>query len=489
MRQNRQEQSRGRSGRVHRPGKKWIFALLAVLFVSGCVTVGPDYVPPEIRKPAQWIAGADEKAGGGSDPQSLAQWWSVLNDPLLTDLVERAVRGNLDLKQAEARIREARARRGIARANQFPTLDATGSAQLRRSSASTGTGKESDFFSLGFDSAWELDLFGGIRRSVEAADADIDARIESFRDVMVSLTAEVAFNYVEVRSFQTRLSIALAHQDAQAETHEIVRARFNAGLTSLLDVEQADFNLQQTRSQIPALRSGLEQAKNRLSVLLGESPGHLSKMLSVTKPIPVSSIQVVLGIPAETLRRRPDVRAVERALAAQSARVGVATADLYPRFTLLGSIGLESFSSGSLFQSDSRAFLLGPSLHWPIFNAGAIRRNIAVQTALQEQALIAYEATVLRVLQEVENALIAYGEEQLRRASLVKASDAAARAVDLATDRYQSGLEAFQTVLDSQRSLLSLQDQLAASEGEVTSNLIRLYKALGGGWMPMSGTG
>ncbi len=481
MRQSIKEKSRESVLRVGRLGVKWMFGLCVVFSLSACMTVGPDYVQPETSKPAQWIAGVDESSEGGGDPQALAQWWSTLNDPLLTGLIGRAVRGNLDLKQAEARVREARARRGIVRANQFPTLDANGAVQLRRSSPSTGTGKESDFFSVGFDSAWELDLFGGIRRSVEAADAGIEEQIENFHAVMVSLTAEVALNYVEIRSFQTRLSIAEANRAAQTETLEIARARFESGLTTGLDVEQADFNLHQTSAQIPAFRSGLAQAKNRLSVLIGESPGQLGQELSASKPIPVSPIQIVLGIPAETLRRRPDVRAVERALAAQTARVGVATADLYPRFTLLGSIGLESFSSGSLFQSDNRAFLLGPALNWPIFNAGAIRRNIAVQSALQEQALITYEAAVLSALQEVENALIAYGEEQLRRDALVKASEAAGRAVNLAMDRYRSGLVAFQTVLDSQRSLLSLQDQLAASEAEVTSNLIRLYKALGGG--------
>ncbi len=460
--------------------------ILGALLASGCVTVGPDYTAPELKQPPQWLSGRGEGLESGqADSKILSRWWSTLEDPVLSELIQRSVKGNLDLRQAASRIREARARRGIAKADRFPTLDATGTATLSQSSEDVGTGKEVDFYALGFDAAWELDFFGGIRRLVEAADADLDASVEDWLDVLVSLTAEVALNYVEVRLFQTRLSIAETNREAQTETYELALTRFDAGLTNRLDVEQADFNLQETQSQIPTLRSGLEQAKNRLALLLGEAPGSLSEILSTRKAIPVSSIQVAVGIPAETLRRRPDVRRAERALAAQTARVGVATADLYPRFLLLGSIGLEAFSTGSLFLSGNRAFDIGGGLLWPVFNAGAIRRNIEVQNALQEQAMIAYEASVLSALQEVENVLIAYGEEQMRREALVKAADAAGRAVELAKDQYQSGLVAFQAVLDSQRAQLSLQDQLAQSEGEVSSNLIRLYKTLGGGWKAM----
>ncbi len=458
-----------------------------MLLLAGCVTVGPDYVPPEVPAPAQWSAELkDGLTPGRMDPQALASWWTTLKDPVLTILIERAVDSNLDLRKAVARVREARARRGVAKSDRFPTLNATGSAQLNRSSEDAGTGKVSRLYTMGFDASWELNFFGGIRRSVEAAEADLEASGEDLRDVLVTLLAEVALNYVEVRSFQTRLSIAEANRDTQEETYQIVQARFDAGLTSQLDVEQAKFNLEQTRSQIPTLQIGLEQAKNRLSVLLGQNPGALKEGLAERKPIPVTPLEVAVGVPAEVLRRRPDVRRAERQLASQTAQIGVATAELYPKFTLVGSIGLEALSFGNLFLASSRTYGIGPSFTWNIFNAGRIRQNIEVQSALQEQALTSYEVAILTALEEVENALIAYADEQVRRQSLLNASEAAQRAVGLARDQYVSGLVNFQTVLDAQRSLLSLQDQLAQSEGGVTSNLIGLYKALGGGWTSLA---
>lgn len=464
---------------------------LTVLFLlfAGCTTVGPDYVPPEISAPTQWSA----ELGKGltadhTDLQELAIWWSTLNDPMLTSLVERAIEGNLDLRQARARIREARARRGISKADLFPTVDATTSARASRSSEETGSGEERELYAAGFDAAWELDIFGGKRRTVEAADAQLQASEEDLRDVLVSLTAEVALNYVEVRSFQTRVSVAKANLDAQTETYNITQWRYQAGLTTQLDVEQAKYSLEQTRAAIPSLQTGLEQAKNRLSVLLGQPPGSLEDALSEHKPIPVTPLEVAVGVPADALRRRPDVRRAERQLAAQTAEVGVATADLYPRFSLSGSIGVEALSPGNLFSADSRTHSGSAFFAWPVFDAGAIRRNIEVQSSLQEQALFQYEATVLTALEEVENAIVAYAKEQHRRASLGEGTQAAQNAVDLAQSQYSSGLIDFNNVLIAQRSLLSLQEQLAVSEGEVTANLISLYKALGGGWTTLAPT-
>ncbi|MDY6838904.1 MAG: efflux transporter outer membrane subunit [Thermodesulfobacteriota bacterium] len=456
---------------------------LLLLLLAGCVTVGPDYVPPEVSASAKWTA---ELEGGLNaeqiDPQTLAHWWTTLNDPTLSSLMERAVAGNLHLKEARARLREARARRGVSQADRFPTIEATGSVSQNRSSEETGGGETRELYAAGFDASWELDLFGGIRRSVEAAEAELRASEEDLRDVLVTLLAEVALNYIEVRSFQTRLSIAEANLDAQEETHNLTQWRFQAGLTTQLDVEQAKYNLEQTRSQIPTLETGLEQAGNRLAVLLGEQPGFLKDALTEPKAIPVGALEVAVGVPADVLRRRPDVRKAERQLAAQTAQVGVAIADLYPKFSLIGSIGLEALSLGNLFSSAARTSAIGSNIGWTIFDRGRIRQNIKVQTALQEQALFQYEAAVLTALEEVENALVAYADEQVRRRSLVEASQAANRAVDLAQTQYSSGLIDFQVVLDAQRSLLLLQDQLASSDAEVTSNLITLYKAIGGGW-------
>jgi NodT family efflux transporter outer membrane factor (OMF) lipoprotein len=421
------------------------------------------------------------------DHQALARWWTTLKDLTLSRLVNMAVAGNLSLKEAKARVREARARRAISKAAQFPTLDATGSASHSRSSGRTGGDRTVDLYRLGFDASWELDLFGGVRRSVEAAEADLEATQEALSDALVSLLAEVALNYIDVRSFQTRISVAEANLNAQEETCNITRWRYQAGLTTQLDVEQATYNLEQTRSQLPSLRTSLEQAKNRIAVLLGERPGALDSELEEHKPIPVTPLEVAVGVPADVLRRRPDVRKAERELAAQTARIGVAAADLYPKFSLAGSIGLEALSTGKALDRDSfRTSSIAPGITWPIFKAGAIISNIEVQSALQEQKLIRYRATVLTALEEVENALTAYAHQQLRRKSLKEASQAARRAVGLAQDQYSSGIVDFQLVLDAQRSLFSIEDQLAQSEREVTANLIALYKALGGGWTSLA---
>jgi NodT family efflux transporter outer membrane factor (OMF) lipoprotein len=268
----------------------------------------------------------------------------------------------------------------------------------------------------------------------------------------------------------------------QEETYDITNWRRQAGLTTQLDVEQAKYSLEQTRSQIPTLQSGLERAKNRLAVLLGQDPGSLNEILDERKAIPVAPLEVAVGVPADALRQRPDVRRAERELAVQTAQIGVAKAELFPKLSLSGSIGLEALALGNLFSSAAQILTLGSNIAWTIFNAGSIRQNINVQTALQEQALIRYEAAILTALEEVENALTAYANEQARRQSLLEATEAAQNAMALARDQYSSGLIDFQVVLDTQRSLLSLQDELAINEGEVTSNLISLYKALGGGW-------
>ena len=474
----------------HKPalgGNRFHFSILPAvvigLVLSGCATVGPNYTKVEPDAPIKWHT---ELAGGltteGLQPETLAQWWSTLNDPELESLVERAIKGNLDLKSAHARIREARALRGISRASLFPTLDAGGSAARYRSSENSGTGKESKLYYAGFDAGWELDVFGGLRRSVEAAQADLEATREDLHDVMVSLLAEVALNYVEVRTCQARLAVTETNITSQEETYELNRSRYQAGIIDNLAVQQSLYNLENTRSKIPTLQTGLAAAKNRLAVLLGKKPGEVHQELAEKKPIPMLPVTVAVGVPAETLRNRPDIRLAERNLAAQTARIGMATADLYPKFRLMGTIGLESISTGDFLESASRTWGIGPGISWNIFHGSAIRQNIKVQTARQEQALIQYESTVLKALEEVENVLVAYAKEQRRRESLARATNAAKRAVLLARDQYQAGLVDFNNVLIAQRSLLSFQNELAQSEGAVISNLVRLYKALGGGW-------
>ena len=462
-------------------------AVLSMLMLASCAMVGPDYVPPETSAPDAWHTDlGDGLRAAPVDLPALSRWWTILEDPVLSELVEQAAGGSLDLRQAKARVREARARRGMSRASLFPTLDSSGSASRSRSSENTGGGGTRDLYAAGFDAGWELDIFGGVRRSVEAASADLEATQEDLRDVLVTLLAEVGVNYLEARTYQARLSVAQANLETQQETFSLIRSRYEAGLSDELAVNQARYNLEDTRSQIPTLRSGLEGALNRLAVLTGRTPGSVHALLAESKPIPVTPPAVAVGVPAETLRRRPDIRKAERELAAQTARIGEAVAELYPKFSLAGSIGLESLSSGDFLHSASRSWSIGPGISWRIFDAGSVRGNIEVQSALQEQYLVAYEAALLGALEEVENALTSYAEEQVRRDCLAAAADAAQNAVDISQEKYRAGLVDFSDVLDSQRSLLSFQDQIAQSRGTVTSNLIRLYKVLGGGWNSLS---
>lgn len=403
---------------------------------------------------------------------------------MLTDLIARALEANLDVRRARARVREARARRGLASAALFPTLDARAGAVHTRTEEADST-----LYSARFDARWEVDVFGGRRREVEAATATLQARAEELHDVLVTLSSEVALNYIEVRVAAARIATATANLRTQIETHEIARFRLQAGLTTQIDVEQARTILERTRAAIPELRIQRAQALHRLAVLLGQPPGALAAALAPERPIPVAPVTIAIGLPADALRRRPDVRRAERELAAQTAQVGVATAERYPRLTLTGSIGLEALALGDLLSTAARALAAGADLVQPVFDAGRIRQNIAVQTALQEQAAIAYEASILTALEDVENALVAYAEEQARRAALVAATAAARQAAALSDASYRAGLVDFQVVLESQRSLLTVEDQLVVSSGAVTSNLVRLYKAVGGGWTPPATAG
>jgi outer membrane protein, multidrug efflux system len=459
-----------------------ILSVLLITVVSGCLSVGPDYVRPDTTVNKDWntkLKSDSNKKETVTD--NLAIWWNALGDPKLSSLIERAEEGNLDLKKAQAKIREARARRGVAKAGFFPTLNATGSAKRSKSSDDSG-GATGDLYAAGFDASWELDIFGGVRRSTEAAQANLEASREDLRDVLVSLLAEVATNYVDVRTYQARLAVAEANLKSQEETYQLTVWQSQAGLSDELVVQQARYNLENTRSNVPTLRTGLEEAMNRIAVLLGEQPGKIHEELTKRERIPVTPLDIAVGVPTDVLRRRPDIRKAERNLASQTATVGVAVADLYPKFTLSGTIGLEALSTGNLFSSGSRTYGFGPSITIPLFAGGSIRQNIEVQSALQEQYLIAYEKTVLNALEEVENALTACAEEQHRKQTLTDAAAAAKQAAELARNKYQSGLIAFSDVLDAQRSLLSFEDELAKSEGTVTTNLISLYKALGGGW-------
>ena len=451
------------------------------LLLDGCAAVGPDYMPPDICTPDAWHA----DFGGGEDitapdPSRLESWWTHLNDPVLSDLIDQALSQSLDFKQALSRVREARARRGVSDADGFPTLDLSADATWSRS----GTQAVRQSFGGAFDAGWEIDLFGGVHRTREAALADLQAEVANLADVLVSLTAEIGLNYIDMRTYQSRLAVARANLATQQETYELIQGRYTVGLSNELALQQARYNLESTRSRIPSLVTGGAAALNRLTVLTGKPPGTLNEMLTQLHPIPTAPITIAVGIPAETLQRRPDIRMAERELAAQTARIGVAEAERYPKIRLTGSIGLEASKVADLFDGAALLWNHGPRISWNIFDAGAIRNTIKVQEALQQQALIAYERAVLEALEDVENAMTAFAQEQLRRMRLMHAVASAQIAEKLSRDKFSAGLINFSDVLDVQRTLLSFQDQLAESDGSVTANLIRLYKALGGGWSP-----
>lgn len=479
------------------------FALSAL---TGC-TVGPNYKRPAVAVPASFAA----ESSTTQPSVDLARWWTTFNDPALDALIDRAVASNLDLRLATARLREARALRGVAGADLFPDVNVSGSYTRSRASenafdfdgAGGGTGgggnggganpgfgnfavpgEERDLYQAGFDANWEVDVFGRVRRSVEAANADIGAAVEGRRDALVTLLAEVARNYVEVRGFQRRIDIARANLKTQQDTLELTGARFKAQLISELDVTRADAQVATTAAQIPALEAQRNQAAHRLAVLLGQEPGALlNELFSAAQPtIPSGPPEVPVGLPSDLLRRRPDVRRAERELAAATARIGVATADLFPRFSLTGSLGLQSEEFNDLASLDSRFFSIGPSVSWPVFDAGRIRSNIRVQDARQEQALVRYEQSVLTALEDVENALVGYGKERQRRTSLQRAVDANRRSVEMATQLYDRGLTDFLDVLEAQRALFASEDALVQSDRTISTNLVALYKALGGGW-------
>jgi NodT family efflux transporter outer membrane factor (OMF) lipoprotein len=469
-------------------------AVLALL-TAGC-TVGPDYRRPDTPVPAMWSEARYD--GIDTRPADLARWWEEFNDPALTRLVLRAAGSNLDLRLAEGRIREARALRRVAESGAWPSVDVSGTYSRSRTSenaiapSSQGSGDSpffrgsnngQDLFRSGFDSSWEIDVFGGVRRSVESADATVEASIEDRRDILVTLLGDIATNYIDLRGFQRRLAVAQNNLTAQQESLEITRVRFQAGLANYLQVSQAEAQVNTTAAEIPALEALSKQAAHRLDVLLGIQPGVLSAELSTEAPIPALPPQAHVGLPSELLRRRPDIRRAERQLAAANAEVGVATADLYPKFSLSGVFGVTSISASDWFSAPSRFWSIGPTIRWPVFDAGRIRANIEVRNARQEQALTQYEKTVLTAFEDVENALVSYAKEQVRYRSLMDAVVANRRALALADELYKNGLVDFLNVLDSQRSLYAAEDDLTRSEATMATNLVALYKALGGGWI------
>ena len=468
--------------------------LLPLLALSGCA-VGPDYHPPEPAMPAGWQEMSSGVTEGSGD---LTRWWTLLGDPTLDQLVADAVKGNLTLREAVARVDESRARYRVARSSLFPLLDTTSTVtgNLASENGPAFSGDTTDApdagltpqvygeYTVGLAASWELDIFGRVRRSVESATAIEEATEDDQRDVLVVLCADVAQSYVTIRTIQQRLAVTRQNLSSQEGIFNLTRTRFEMGLSSGLDVAQAAQVLASTRTLIPPLELALTIELNRLSTLLGQQPGTLREQLASSAPIPHPPETIGAGLPVNLLRQRPDIRRAERDLAAATAQIGVAVGDLYPRFTLLGTFAFDSTQVANLFEGPSRAFTVGPAMVWNVFDAGRLRAQVNAEEALTAQALARYEQQLLIALQEVENALAAYGQTREERGAVADAVAASSEALELATLLYKDGAVDFQNVLDAQRTLLDFEERLAVVDGNVVRSVVQLYLALGGGWDP-----
>ncbi len=459
---------------------KFLALIVNFIFLSSCSLVGPNYDgAPELDLPQSWNHKLGEDFVAGDI--DLTEWWKNLSDPILDELIKEASKDNLNIRMAISRVEEARGNFGIVDSLRFPQLDLEGSVKRSKTSESASyTSSITDTYStLGLDLGWEIDVFGFVRRSVEAADAEIDASVEYYRDVMVVLYSEIAKSYVSARTYQARLQFANDNVKNQKETVGIVAARYEAELVSEIDVFQSKQNLAASEAAIPLLNASLDRTINRLAVLLGKKPGYLQDKLLQPKAIPQPPQKITLFLPAEILRQRPDIRQAERDLAAQTARIGITVAEMYPRFSLGGTIGINKASDNS---GNTEYYSFGPSFTWEVFDAGRHEAEIKVQDERLEQARASYEKTVLTALEEVENALTAYNEEQYRIQKIKNSVDASKNVNEITRARYSAGLIDFQEVLDAQRVVFNQEDDLATSQGELIQHLIDIYWSMGGGW-------
>ena len=533
------------------PAPAWTAAAAGWLLLAGCV-VGTDYEPPVIDAPLTF-GGAEGELGTRDARYHLQRWWEAFGDPVLAQLVGEAAAGNLDLAEAAARVLESRYDRAAASGELLPRLDLSADYARQRESGNLNDNLgggfasiplEDDLWRVGSEVSWEIDVFGRLRRAVEAADADFGASVEDYRSVFVALCGDVGLSYVSVREFEERVDVALANEQIQRRALELARVRFDTGLASNLELAEAETSLRQTLATLPTLRAQLRAEKNRLAVLTGRAPGAVDELLAGTLPpvggqgvpdaeqsqptpapgaapetassggpvtlvsggapgsagpgsggtgsgqaaytpprrVPEPPERVLVGVPAELLRRRPDLRRGERELAAAAARVGVAQADLYPRFSLVGNFGFSASDGGNLLEWDSRVFGIGPSVSWPVFQGGRLRSLVGSALARRNQALIAYERAVLLAYEEVANAMTDFARQRERHAELLRAEASAGDAVRTSETQYVDGLVDFNRVIDAQRTLFTVQDDRARSAGARTRALVRLYRALGGGW-------
>ena len=479
------------------------FFLIPVLVagvMAGCSPVGPDYKRVDPPVPARF--GSLEKGISTAESiqtESLASWWKIFNDSILDSLMKRAEEGSLDLRIAEARVRQARALSLGSESQQYPEGGLNAAYQRSRRPESglaglgtSGTGslpsafnptnRETDLYLVGFDASWEIDIFGGIRREIEAAHADLAGSEEARRDTLVTLQGEVARNYLQIRGQQLRFKIAQDEVQARKQNVELVQARFQAGLVNELDLARAKGALAAAQSIIPLIENNLREILHRLAVLLGQEPMSLVGELEEIRKLPEVPENLPAGLPSDLLRRRPDIRRTERELAAATARIGVSTAELFPKFSLTGSFGYQGNKVGDLPREGSNFWRIAPTFRWSILNFKRITADIEVNKAVREESLARFEKSVLVSLEEVENALVTLSREKRRAAALEEAVQANEIAFGLAMERYRVGIQSYLEVLDAETALYLAQDQLAQSRQNRAVALVSLYKALGGGW-------
>ncbi len=461
-----------------------VIGFVSSLFVSGCA-VGPNYKPPQTLVAASFANNPTNVAS--ADDAALATWWRGFNDTRLDGLVDRAIAHNHDLRIAVANLKEARALRRLTTFDLAPTVQANAgyaNSLLSKAAALPGTprdAREMEFYDASFDATWELDLFGRVRRSVQAANAQVGS-VEAMRlDVLVTVTSEVARNYFELRGFQLQLSVARKNADVQTETLKLTQSLLEGGRGTDFDVSRSRSLLNLTLSTIPPLEAAIQKTIYRIAVLTGQQPTALTSELSTPEPLPPVLPSVALGDPATLLRRRPDIRAAERSLAAATARIGVATADLFPRVTFVGSVGLQADTFAGLGKNGADTWNFGPRITWAALDLGRVHARIKAADARTEASLAFYERTVLTALEETEGALVDFGQEQSRREFLEASAQASQQAADLAHQRYEGGVTDFLSVLDAERTLLEAQDRLAASQTRTATAFVAIYKALGGG--------
>jgi NodT family efflux transporter outer membrane factor (OMF) lipoprotein len=475
-----------------------VLAVAGLFLISGCKTVGPDFEKPEVPVADTWLDADNEKID--TSVANYQDWWEIFEDPALSKLIDTAYQQNLSLQRAGLRVMEARAQLGIATGLKYPQSQSVGGGYAySRSSINAppfsnlpdniaqGVDRTNGVWSAGFDATWEADVWGKFRRGVEAADANLAASMLNYDAVLVTLTGDVAALYATIRTQQERLDYALANVKLQQQAVNLADTRFKLGATSELDVQQARGLLYSTEALIPVLKLSFELARNTLSFLLGMPPSKLETLLGTSRKIPTAPESAAVGIPADLLRRRPDVRAAEMAAAAQSATIGVSQADLYPSFALAGSIGLAGASFSDTFDSGATTGFITPFFKWNIFNYGRIKNNVRVQDARFEQAVTTYQNTALAAAMEVQTGLQSFIRSQETVGHLQKAVAATDRAVELALEQYRQGATDYTRVLNTQTALLVQQDSLIDAQGRVVSSLIATYKALGGGWQLREG--